>query len=154
MTCLVKRQRWANAQVPLWAEPHWDVLGMGQSSWVGTGILPHQSDTDGHLIATITGYRVSVDGTFLTAHHLVPEILDNCPIKTICVFFCKCWGYMDAYRCDYISFIHTFDLNFIQKRSKCKTGQVCREKNTNLIGVVGQPWWWVSVCCWTEEDAD
>ena len=86
------------------------------------------SNTDGRLIATITGYHVSADGTFLTAHHLVPEILNNCPIKIICGFFHKCWRYMDAYRCDYISFINTFDLNFTQKRSKCKTGRVCCEK--------------------------
>ena len=63
--------------------------------------------TDGHLIAAITGFCVSVDGTFCTACHLVPELLDDCPVKTVCGFFHKCWRYMDAYRYDYILSIHT-----------------------------------------------
>jgi hypothetical protein len=86
------------------------------------------SDTDGRIVAVITGYCVSADGTFLTARRLVPEILDDCPIKTIRGFFRKCWRYMDAYRYDYTSFIHTFDLNFTQEGSKCETGGVRREK--------------------------
>jgi hypothetical protein len=35
---------------------------------------------------------------------------------------------MDAYRYDYTSFIHTFDLHFTQEGSKCETGGVRREK--------------------------
>jgi hypothetical protein len=48
------------------------------------------SDTDGCIVAMITGYRVSADGIFLTACRLVPEILDDCPVKTIRGFFRKC----------------------------------------------------------------
>ncbi|KIM64706.1 hypothetical protein SCLCIDRAFT_114552 [Scleroderma citrinum Foug A] len=43
-------------------------------------------------------FCTATDGTFQTARHLVPEILDACPIKTICAFFRKSWRYMDAYR--------------------------------------------------------
>jgi len=32
-----------------------------------------------------------------TTKRLVPEILDDCPVKTICAFFRKSWRYMDAY---------------------------------------------------------
>jgi len=46
-----------------------------------------------------TGFRIASDGTFPTAKRLVPEILDDCPVKTICAFFHKSWRYMDAYRC-------------------------------------------------------
>jgi hypothetical protein len=35
---------------------------------------------------------------------------------------------MDAYRYDYTSFIHTFDLHFTQEGSKCETGGVRCEK--------------------------
>ncbi|KIO02026.1 hypothetical protein M404DRAFT_16178 [Pisolithus tinctorius Marx 270] len=38
------------------------------------------------------------DGTFLTTKCLVPQILDDCPVKTIHAFFRKTWHYMDAYR--------------------------------------------------------
>ncbi|KIJ44936.1 hypothetical protein M422DRAFT_167666, partial [Sphaerobolus stellatus SS14] len=40
----------------------------------------------------------AADGTFPTAKRLIPEILDSCPLKTICAFFRKTWRYMDAYR--------------------------------------------------------
>ena len=43
--------------------------------------------TDGRCITTITGFQLVADGTFPTARRLVPEILDDCPIKTICGFF-------------------------------------------------------------------
>ena len=63
--------------------------------------------TYGHLIAMITGFHVSADGTFCTACCLVPELLNDCLVKTVCGFFHKCWRYMDAYRYDYILSIHT-----------------------------------------------
>lgn len=44
------------------------------------------------------GYRVAADGTFPTAKRLVPQILDDCPVKTIRAFYRKAWRYMDAYR--------------------------------------------------------
>ncbi|KAI9568928.1 hypothetical protein HD554DRAFT_2204886 [Boletus coccyginus] len=43
-------------------------------------------------------FWVVVDSTFPTVHCLIPEILGNCPIKTIQGFFWKSWHYMDAYR--------------------------------------------------------
>ncbi|KAF8547211.1 hypothetical protein OG21DRAFT_1472573 [Imleria badia] len=33
--------------------------------------------------APITGFRLVANGTFATAKCLVPEILDDCPIKTM-----------------------------------------------------------------------
>ena len=45
-----------------------------------------------------TGFHVAADGSFPTAKCLVPEILDNCPAKTIHAFFRKSWRYMDAYK--------------------------------------------------------
>ena len=45
-----------------------------------------------------TGFHIAADGTFPTAKRLVPEILDDCPVKTICAFFRKSWRYMDTYR--------------------------------------------------------
>jgi len=45
-----------------------------------------------------TGFRMVADGTFQTAKRLVPEILNDCPVKTIRAFFRKTWRYMDAYR--------------------------------------------------------
>jgi len=51
----------------------------------------------------ILGLRAASDGTLPTAKRLVPEILDNCPVKTIRAFFRKSWRYMDAYRCVLIS---------------------------------------------------
>lgn len=45
-----------------------------------------------------TGFRIAADGSFPTAKRLVPEILDDCPVKTIRAFFRKSWRYMDAYR--------------------------------------------------------
>ncbi|KZT19890.1 hypothetical protein NEOLEDRAFT_1158895 [Neolentinus lepideus HHB14362 ss-1] len=43
-------------------------------------------------------HKAAVDGTFLTAKQLVPEILNSCPMKTIRAFFHKTWHYMDTYR--------------------------------------------------------
>jgi len=43
------------------------------------------------------GFHIVADGTFPTAKRLVLEILDDCPVKTICAFFHKSWRYMDAY---------------------------------------------------------
>ena len=52
---------------------------------VQVGIFPwHDSDgTD----AAITGFHIMADGRFLTARCLMPEILDDCPIKTMRAFF-------------------------------------------------------------------
>ncbi|KDQ65239.1 hypothetical protein JAAARDRAFT_53079 [Jaapia argillacea MUCL 33604] len=41
---------------------------------------------------------LTADGTFPTAKHLVPKILNACPTNTIQAFFCKLWCYIDAYR--------------------------------------------------------
>ena len=63
---------------------------------VQVGMFPWR-DSDG-TDAAITGFRVVADGRILTARRLVPEILDDCPIKTMRAFFRKSWRYMDAYR--------------------------------------------------------
>lgn len=57
-------------------------------------ILTSRRDCD------ITGFRIASDGKFPTAKHLIPEILNACPTKTIRAFFCKSWRYMDAYMYD------------------------------------------------------
>ena len=46
----------------------------------------------------ITGFHLVVDGTFPTMKCLIPEILNDCPVRTIWAFFQKSWQYMDAYR--------------------------------------------------------
>lgn len=50
---------------------------------------------------------MAADGTFPTAKRLVPQILDDCPVKTIRAFFRKAWRYMDAYRYALTSWWHT-----------------------------------------------
>ena len=52
---------------------------------VQVGMFPWH-DSDGTDVA-ITGFCIVTDGRFLTVRHLVPEILDDCPIKTMCAFF-------------------------------------------------------------------
>jgi len=52
---------------------------------------------------------IACDGTFLTAKHLMPKMLDSCPTKTICTFFHKAWWYMDAYH-QFVS-CQWYDLN-------------------------------------------
>ncbi|KAH9962702.1 hypothetical protein BJV74DRAFT_799759 [Russula compacta] len=66
--------------------------------WVKAHVCIWKPHPCGPFIAIITGFHVSADGTFCTACHLVPEILDDCPVKMICGFFHKCWRYMDTYR--------------------------------------------------------
>ena len=88
------------AKTSLRVESDRNVLGMGKSAWVlNSGNAPWTCDiTDGRCIAPITGFRLAADGTFPTARRLVPQILDDCPIKTIRGFFRKTWRYMDAYK--------------------------------------------------------
>ncbi|KAG1843738.1 hypothetical protein C8R48DRAFT_780576 [Suillus tomentosus] len=55
-------------------------------------------DPDYVPVSDAESFRSAADGTFLTAKRIVPELLDACPIKTICAFYRKSWRYMDAYR--------------------------------------------------------
>src|SRR5258708_16868838 len=45
---------------------------------------------------SLLGYRASTDGKFKTANPLIPHGFDSCHLLTICPFFLKTCGYLDA----------------------------------------------------------
>ncbi|KAI6138250.1 hypothetical protein BKA82DRAFT_4021275 [Pisolithus tinctorius] len=74
---------------------HWEALATAEGA-----DEPGKSNLDmlQESLRTDCCFCTASDGTFLTTKCLVPQILDDCPVKTIHAFFRKTWHYMDAYR--------------------------------------------------------
>jgi hypothetical protein len=70
--------------------------------------------------------RTLADGTFPTGKHLVPELLDACPVNTIWAFFRKAWRYMDVYRYVSCFWMQVVSISSVtQQRPQREAGWVC-----------------------------